>query len=63
MYVTKKSRTWEPPSICWINEDEGCPGLGNFEGAFVKEAKEKITYEINDGVSEAVCLSRSRPML
>jgi hypothetical protein len=50
-------------SICWVNEDGGCPGLGNFEGAFVKEAKGKITYEINDGVSEAVCISRSRPML
>lgn len=52
MYVTKKSRTWETPSICWVNEGEGCPGLGNFEGAFVKEAKGKITYEINGPFGE-----------
>ncbi len=52
MYVTKKSRTWETPSICWVNEGEGCPGLGNFEGAFVKEAKGKVTYEINGPFGE-----------
>jgi hypothetical protein len=52
MYVYKKAGTWETPTICWLYEGEECPGLGNFNGPYVKEAKGKITYEINGPFGE-----------
>ncbi|HUB35838.1 MAG TPA: hypothetical protein VL972_03375 [Solirubrobacteraceae bacterium] len=52
MYVYSKSHTWETPTICWVYEGEGCPGLGNFQGPFVKEAKGKITYYGNGPFGE-----------
>jgi hypothetical protein len=52
MFVYKKTRTWETPTICWVYEGEECPGLGNFQGPYVKEAKGKVTYEIDGPFGE-----------
>jgi hypothetical protein len=52
MYVYKKTSTWETPTICWLYEGEECPGLGYINGPYVKEAKGKITYEINGPFGE-----------
>jgi hypothetical protein len=68
MYVYKKTSTWETPTICWVYEGEGCPGLGNFQGPYIKEAKGKVTYDINGafgepdaGVFEVTKIKKSHP--